>query len=307
MSLISIIVPSHNTAALLRGTLASVSAQKAQWELLVIDSASTDASAEIVRALAPNAILIQKPNAGLASALNLGLSRARGDYLQFLEPGTELAPNKLLLQQKLLQQNKVDISFGPYQLFRESADGTRIFGEKVTPQLNHPITDLLQSNLLLPSAALLFSRDICQRAGSFRDDLPNLLQRRFLLDCADVGAKFCRADELASYCRSPEVASLSTAQQAEKIKEQCHHFAQIMDRWLGRGQLSEDKRQALRLAFVPCARFSAAHNPALFAEIAQRYVTLGGRFVPPGSARLRLFARAFGYPQAEKIARFGMR
>jgi glycosyltransferase involved in cell wall biosynthesis len=303
MSLISVILPCHNASTLLRGTLASVSQQKAQWELLVIDSASTDDTADIVCALAPNATLIRKPNAGMASALNLGLNRARGDYVQFLEPGAELAPNKLLQQQKLLQQVKADVCFGPYQLFRESADGTRTFGSKVMPQLAHPIPDLLSNTSFLPSAALLFSRDICQRAGSFRDDLPHLQQRRFWLDCADVGAKFCSAPELASYCRYPDVASES----ADQIKELFSHLAQLMDRWLGRAQLSEDKRQALRRALVPCAHFAAAHQPALFAEIAQRYVTLGGRFVPPGSIYMRLLAHAFGYPQAEKVARFGAR
>lgn len=87
-------VVTHDSAGALRRSLpAIVSELRHGDELIVFDNASGDATAEIVRELAPAAILIEgRENLGFGAACNRGADRARGDLLLFLNPDTVVAP-----------------------------------------------------------------------------------------------------------------------------------------------------------------------------------------------------------------------
>ena len=87
---VSIIIVSWNTRDILRDCLASVAAQTtAPHEVIVIDNASRDGSAEMVAAEFPDAVLIANTdNRGFAAANNQGLAVARGDHVLLLNPDT---------------------------------------------------------------------------------------------------------------------------------------------------------------------------------------------------------------------------
>lgn len=84
-ALVSVIVPAFNAAATLAETLASVAAQShRQLEILIVDDGSNDATRAIALAFCagePRARLLSKPNGGVASARNLGLTQAKGRYV----------------------------------------------------------------------------------------------------------------------------------------------------------------------------------------------------------------------------------
>jgi glycosyltransferase involved in cell wall biosynthesis len=317
MALISVIVPAYNSARYLPATLRSVMQQQlhAEVELIVVDDGSTDNSAEVVRSCFDaygadakggagtiSTTLIQKPNGGVASARNLGLTRARGDYIQFLDADDELAPNKLAQQLALLKASGADVCFGAFQRFREHDDGNRVFGAITR---HTPPEDVLLALVTLtwwPPVALLFSRGICTRAGPQREDLPIIQDARFLIDCADAGGRFVGLEAVTGYYREHSSGSVSTSGRENFVRDCYVNCCQLMDRWLGRGSLSEPKRQALRQAFVQSASYAAQCQPEWYADIAQRYQSLGGRFVPAGPRGLRILSQLFGYPLAEKIA-----
>jgi len=87
--LISVITIVKNDRAGLIATLDSVRAQRfADFEHVIIDGASTDGSAEVVRGLAsPNLTLVSEPDAGISDAFNKGIRLARGAWLNFLNAG----------------------------------------------------------------------------------------------------------------------------------------------------------------------------------------------------------------------------
>ena len=56
-----------------------------QLELLVVDNASGDGSAQRIRDAVPNAVVVESPtNTGFAGGCNLGVSRARGGFVAFI-------------------------------------------------------------------------------------------------------------------------------------------------------------------------------------------------------------------------------
>jgi GT2 family glycosyltransferase len=88
---ISVIIVSWNTRDELWGCLASVLAglRGTSAELIVVDNASTDGSAEMVDASFPEVHLIRnEQNLGFAAGCNIGLQTASGRYLLLLNPDT---------------------------------------------------------------------------------------------------------------------------------------------------------------------------------------------------------------------------
>ncbi|MBI2429876.1 MAG: glycosyltransferase [Ignavibacteriales bacterium] len=77
------------------------------WELIVIDDGSDDATRTLIDEYINKDGRITyffQPNAGLASARNTGMQRASGDYLCFLDSDDELAPAHLERRVKYLEK-----------------------------------------------------------------------------------------------------------------------------------------------------------------------------------------------------------
>jgi glycosyltransferase involved in cell wall biosynthesis len=85
-SRISVIMPCFNAAQFVDEAVSSVLRQThPHVELIVIDDGSTDGSKEILRRRCDRLTLIEQPNQGPYSARNLGLQRASGEYVAFLD------------------------------------------------------------------------------------------------------------------------------------------------------------------------------------------------------------------------------
>jgi len=82
---VSIVVPAWNEAPRIEKSLRSLLAQTDQdFELIVVDDGSRDDTAAVARSILagrPQTQVLQKQNGGTGSALNLGFSVARGEYL----------------------------------------------------------------------------------------------------------------------------------------------------------------------------------------------------------------------------------
>ena len=88
---VSIIIVNWNTRKLLQDCLASIYERKPSidYEVIVIDNASTDSSTEMVKNTFPQAILVENPdNKGFATANNQGIDIAQGRYVLLLNSDT---------------------------------------------------------------------------------------------------------------------------------------------------------------------------------------------------------------------------
>ncbi len=87
---VSIIVVSYNTREMTLECLRSVQAEThIPYELIVVDNASDDGSAEAIAAEFPDIILLDEAqNHGFAKANNIAAERAQGEYLLLLNPDT---------------------------------------------------------------------------------------------------------------------------------------------------------------------------------------------------------------------------
>lgn len=95
---VSIIVVSWNTREVLRNCLQSVyeQTQGIDFELIVIDNASADGSAEMVKSLFPQVVLIENPaNLGFPAANNQGIDITWGRYVLLLNSDTVILDNAI--------------------------------------------------------------------------------------------------------------------------------------------------------------------------------------------------------------------
>lgn len=94
---VSIIIVSFNTRDVLRECLASVKREcNIDHEVIVIDNASPDGSANMVASEFPNFQLIRNSqNVGFSPANNQGMGVATGRYILLLNPDTVLLPNSV--------------------------------------------------------------------------------------------------------------------------------------------------------------------------------------------------------------------
>src|SRR5262245_6254726 len=98
---VSVIMPVHNAARYVSDAIRSVLAQTmCDFELLIVDDASTDASAEIIATFDDSRIIPLRSERPLnaAGARNLALEKARGESIAFLDADDIAAPRRLEIQ-----------------------------------------------------------------------------------------------------------------------------------------------------------------------------------------------------------------
>lgn len=99
--LVSAVIPTYNRGHVVERAIASVLEQTYRpIEIIVVDDGSTDDTAErMERVRAPELAYIRTPtNAGASAARNLGISKARGDFVAFLDVDDEWLPDKTARQ-----------------------------------------------------------------------------------------------------------------------------------------------------------------------------------------------------------------
>jgi glycosyltransferase involved in cell wall biosynthesis len=92
---ISVVTPSFNSAATIRDTIESVQAQDyADWEHIVVDGVSTDATLDILKGY-PHLLWTSEPDQGHFHAMNKGIARATGEVLVILNADDCFRPGAL--------------------------------------------------------------------------------------------------------------------------------------------------------------------------------------------------------------------
>lgn len=146
---LSIIIVSWNVADLLAACLDSIAAQAdaLQFEVIVVDSASSDGTPARVQASYLHVKLIpQTENLGFTRCNNIGLGIASGRYVLLLNPDTLVLPGALLQMVAFLDAHPDVGIVGPRTL---NADGTHQSTRRRFPTL---ATGLFESTWLQPFA-----------------------------------------------------------------------------------------------------------------------------------------------------------
>lgn len=122
--LFSIITVTWNAAAAIVPTLESVQRQtSSDYEMLIVDGASTDDTLRIVREASIASLRVfSEPDKGLYDAMNKGLALARGRYVIFLNAGDAFASDTVLARLAMLATENPGVIYGQTQLVDDARD-----------------------------------------------------------------------------------------------------------------------------------------------------------------------------------------
>ncbi len=141
MSKISIIVPCRNGAAYLPECLRSIQDQSfSDFELLLINDASTDNTAEIMQkaALEDSRIrVLEGEGRGVCSARNLGLSVSAGEWVLFVD-ADDLLPVNALERLYRGTGTDVDLVIGAHETFGDKQESVLFWPETRWPEMPWP-------------------------------------------------------------------------------------------------------------------------------------------------------------------------
>jgi glycosyltransferase involved in cell wall biosynthesis len=202
VAVVSIVVPAYNYARFLPDALDSVLAQTfADWECLIVDDGSTDETPAVAqRYVARDARFryVRQDNRGLPAARNLGIRETGGKYLQFLDADDKLAPAKLEIHERFLDQNPgVDLVYSLATFFRTEEPEKVLYslhGHLSRPNLpkvggNRDALRRLQQYNLSPPTTMFARRTIVDRAGFFNESARACEDWDYWLRCAIAGCE----------------------------------------------------------------------------------------------------------------------
>lgn len=122
-TLVSIIVPVHNSSKYLKKCLDSIVGQSYKnIEILAIENGSTDDSLKILNDYKDKIKLIVLKESGLSRARNEGLKRAKGEYIAFVDSDDTVEPDLIKKLVKSLETEKSDLAICNFREIYEKSN-----------------------------------------------------------------------------------------------------------------------------------------------------------------------------------------
>lgn len=184
MERISIIVPVYNVENYLARCLDSVLAQSySDWECILVNDGSTDASLRIARkyeARDRRFMVISQENQGLSAARNTGILKSSASFITLLDSDDMWHPDFLKVMYQGISSGQCDICVCNYQKFETgipdhvSADGWSCSTEACSPQEAVKSVLVDRKRFMIVAWGKLYRRelfqDISYPAGMFHED-----------------------------------------------------------------------------------------------------------------------------------------
>ena len=169
---LSIVTINRNNASGLEKTLQSVASQTCKkFEYIIIDGASTDGSAEVIKkyeAEFAHLKWVSEPDAGIYNAMNKGIRTASGDYIQILNSGDCLASDDVTerMLSALERRGHPSILYG--NMVKCFSDGRKLKDKSFAGQ---EITLLGMYTGTLNHDPTYIRRTLCEKYGYYDESL----------------------------------------------------------------------------------------------------------------------------------------
>lgn len=267
---VAIVVPAWNAERTLAETLSSATQEPEAREIVVIDDGSTDGTLSVARRFDPRVRVLTVPNGGVSAARNLGIAETTADWLLFLDSDDLLVAGTLAQRLAVAGVSDADAVVTDWEEIADNGAGAVTPGARRCVDWDAIGIDAeiaIARSVWATTAAILYRRDLVQRIGGFRADLPVIQDARFFFDAAYHKARFVHAPHVGARYRIV-AASLSRRDPVRFWLDVLRNGQQIEALWRQRGSLNSAQRQTLHGIYNNAARalFVSAH-PGYFEAV----------------------------------------
>ena len=200
---VSIILPTFNRANYLKRSIDSVTLQSYNnWELIIIDDGSSDATKKILEPYLirfPNIKYNYHSNSGVAFSMNSGIKKSTGDFITFLGSDDEYLPDHLKLRVDFLNTHK------NYDLIHSTA---KIIGDEYVKDKND-LSKKIHLNDCILGGTLFGRREVFEILNGFNkvdyspeSDFIERAETKFNISKLDLPTYLYYRDTPDSICNS---------------------------------------------------------------------------------------------------------
>ena len=306
--LVSIIIPTYQAAATVRETLDSVCRQT--WtaiEVILVDDGSSDNTADVAEAYPDSRIIvIRSEHVGACSARNIGIRKAKGAYLQFLDGDDTLDSRKIELQIKALSGRNPGqaVAYGPWWEFSDKCPSP-IFGFRAGRHFSEPMEWLFSSMLegfFVPPHCWLVPSSVVDAAGEWDVRLSQNQDGEFFARVLEQASEVVWVLDAISYYRGGNPSSISKVKGRPYTKSLLLAANLIRDRMLDYAPADSSRRKIVSALYL---RILYRIDPSdqemvelVWSEI--RKLGLPPRSLSLGGARFNLIKAILGWRLAFK-------
>lgn len=216
MSLVSIVIPTHNRATYLIRAIQSVLNQTfTDLEVIVVDDGSTDNTAQLVRALGDSRLyLVQQSQQERATARNTGFGHARSEFIAFLDDDDLWKPTMVESALKGFDRHEVGVVYSSWR-FIDGSDHVLPQAARRPGKRGAVLRDLL-FDFRFPTSAALIRRASMEQVGEFDRELVPVEDWDLWIRLAARGSEFEFVSEPLLLYRLHDQNSTKALEQVER-------------------------------------------------------------------------------------------
>jgi len=173
--LVTVIIPTYNRASIVGRAIRSVLGQTyPNWELLVVDDASTDGTEREVRSYSDERItyIRHHQNRRVSAARNTGIRSAQGEYVSFLDDDDEWLPEKLAKEVEVFRNSdpEVGLVYTGKTVYDENGRVLRV----LMPTLSGWVYDaMLDRHFIGSPSRVTVKKQVLERVAGFDETFVN--------------------------------------------------------------------------------------------------------------------------------------
>ena len=219
----SIIITTHNRPHLLPRAVESAQTSGTDIEIIVVDDASSDETADVCKDLSGIDYVRVEHNQGVAGARNIGLVASRGEYLSFLDDDDTRLANSLDAQIEALEREpQAGLIYGrAIWGDQEGTPGSRSYPSECPS--GDVFWKLLGSNFI-PCGSAVFRRSCLARVGLLDDGIPGLDDWDLWVRIAEIYPILSAEAPIIIWRRSTPVSGQGTSQPAGLVSMSMQKF-----------------------------------------------------------------------------------
>ncbi len=172
---VSIIIPTHNAEEFIERTISSVRRQTyPNWELIVVDDASTDGTVRIIENFQRidariSVIRFLKNSGGPAHPKNIGIKKSKGEFIAFLDHDDEWVTNKIERQVNFLLEGGFDFVASNFFVITNNRP-LGIYQDSMALQDCFK-KNILKRNFIHSCSSVIIKRDVFNVVGGFDENM----------------------------------------------------------------------------------------------------------------------------------------